>query len=140
MNLLEYYRDAFIESTNRFEPVWERDDRSGNPYQWIKRNYPYTERLQLLEQEDAHPKILFSIELPEQYMNTSLIEEVAGSNSRFELSIASGNQKMYLNAAISVDRLQNTVMGHLHQVRSEILSLLEIAIVIPMHGGETAHD
>ncbi|QHW34160.1 hypothetical protein GZH47_27440 [Paenibacillus rhizovicinus] len=143
MNLLDYYRDAFVEATSKFEPVWEQEFKSGSEYQWVKRNYPYTERFQLLEQVDAHPKISFSIELPEQYMNTSLIEEVANSSSRFDLFISSGSsgcKKMFLSAVISVDHLQHTVMGHLHQVRSEILSLLEMTIEIPMNAGGPTYD
>lgn len=115
----------------RFEPVWVPDPDFPHGYRWHKRNYPIAECFQIAEQGTEAPAVMCSIILPEHYMDTTLFEEARRYPSRYNLSIAVWNLQLWLMFSVSVEYLQDSIMGFINQARSEAMNIVDLAINKP---------
>jgi hypothetical protein len=121
----------FLEAIDAFEPVWEEEDAVLYGYRWHKRNYPLTEQFQIREMFPVDPVLMYSLVLPESYLETTIYEEVKRYRSHYDLSIVILNRKLWLNAATPTDKLQDSIMGFLNKARGELMNILDCIIALP---------
>ncbi|RKP48806.1 hypothetical protein D7Z26_20745 [Cohnella endophytica] len=131
MKLAEFYKQLFQEAIKVYEPVWEEEESAMFGYRWHKNNYPLLEQFQIKDLHPGHPVLMYSLVLPETYLQTTIYEEIRRYRSPFELSIVLLNRKLWLNAALQTDKLQDSVMGYLNHARAELMNILDCVIRIP---------
>ncbi|QMV41416.1 hypothetical protein [Cohnella cholangitidis] len=130
MKLIQFYRQLFLEATRVYEPVWE-EEAVVFGYRWHKRNYPLWEQFQIKDMEPDHPVLMYSLILPEAYLETTIYEEIKRYPSKYELSIVILNRQIFLNATLQTDKLQDSMMGFMHQARGELMNILDCIIRMP---------
>jgi hypothetical protein len=130
VKLIQFYRQLFLEAINMYEPVWEEDAVSFG-YRWHKRNYPLREQFQIRDMDPEYPALMYSLILPEAYLETTIYEEIKRYPSKYELSIVILNRQVWLNATLQTDKLQDSLMGFLYQSRGELMNILDCIIRLP---------
>lgn len=131
MTLLEFYRGLIVEAFQKFEPVWKQDGDYAQGYRWYKRNYPNREQLQITDLSGEAPVIMYSIVLPEQYLRTTICQEIKNYRSQYELTLVILGRELWLNAAVSTANLQESIMGFIHQARSQLMNIVDCTIQLP---------
>ncbi|WP_372660488.1 hypothetical protein [Cohnella sp.] len=139
MKLVQFYRELFLEAVQEFEPVWKEEENILFGYRWHKNTYPLLEQFQIKEAEPDHPVLMYSLVLPESYLQTTIYEEVRQYSSPFDVSIMIMNRRLWLNAAIQTNKLQSSVMGFMNHARSELTNILECTIKFSIHGKFVMH-
>jgi hypothetical protein len=130
LKLIEFYRQLFLEAVQIFEPVWIEEEDVLFGYRWSKHNYPLMEQFQITDMHPDHPVLMYTIVLPESYLDTTIYEEVKKYSSKFDLSIVIMNRKLWLNAAMSTGMLQDSLMGFMNQARGELMNIMDCVILI----------
>lgn len=130
MKLIEFYRELFLEAKMTFEPVWE-ETAVPDGYCWRKRDYPLHEQFQIKANRSGYPTILYSLILPESYLGTTIYEEIKRYPSSSELSLVILNRRIWLNAALPADKLEDSLMGHIHRSRGELMNILDCVVQLP---------
>ena len=128
MTLIDFYRKLILEAFQKFEPVWKLDREYKQGFRWIKKNYPNQEQLQLADLKNEAPVLIYSIVLPETYLHTTIYEEIKNYRSQYGLTLAILDRKLWLNATISTSNLQESIMGFIHQVRSQLMNIVDCTI------------
>ncbi len=128
MTLIDFYQKMIVEAFHKFEPVWRVDPEYEHGFRWIKRNYPNQEQLQLTELKDKAPLITYSIVLPESYLHTTIFEEIGNYRSQYKLTLVVLDRKLWLSATLSTSLLQESVMGFIHQARSQLMNIVDCTI------------
>jgi hypothetical protein len=128
LKLVQFYRELFLEAVREYEPVWKEEQDVMFGYRWHKNDYPLTEQFQITDAYPSSPVLMYSMVLPESYLQTTIYEEIKGNCSPFDLSIVILNRKLWLNAALHSDHLQSSLMGFLHQARGELMNILDCII------------
>lgn len=133
MKLIQFYRDLFLEATDVYEPVWEEQDTASFGYLWHKKNYPLPEVFQIkdIHPDSCNPILIYSIVLPDSYLQTTIYEEIKRYPSRYDLSIVIVNRQLQLNAALLTEKMQDSMMGYLNHARSELMNILDCIIKLP---------
>ncbi|BBI35772.1 hypothetical protein [Cohnella abietis] len=131
MKLTQFYRQLFLEAIQTFEPVWEEEATVLHGYRWHKHNYPLKEQFLIKDMHPDHPVLMYSLILPETYLQTTIYEEIKRYPSEYDLSIVLLNRRLWLNAVLHTDRLQDSIMGFLSQARRELMNVLDCIIRIP---------
>ncbi|MFC5404528.1 hypothetical protein [Cohnella soli] len=140
MKLTEFYKQLFLEAINAYEPVWEEEERVPFGYRWRKRNYPLHELFQIKDMHPGQPVLMFTLVLPETYLQTTIYEEIRRYPSAFDMSIVLYNKQLWLNAALQTDKLQDSIMGFLNQARGELMNVLDCLISIPEEAASSNHS
>jgi hypothetical protein len=130
LKLIEFYRRSFLEAVQIFEPVWKEEEDVLFGYRWSKHNYPLLEQFQITDMHPNHPVLMYTIVFPESYLDTTIYGEVKKYSSEFDLTIVIMNRKLWLNAAISTDKLQDSIMGFMNKARSELMNIMDCVILI----------
>jgi len=130
VKLIQFYRQLFMEATRVYEPVWE-EEAVPFGYRWHKRNYPLKEQFQIRDMEPDYPALMYSLILPESYLGTTIYEEIKRYPSKYELSIVILDRRIWLNATLQSDKLQDSLMGYLNQARGELTNILDCIIQLP---------
>lgn len=131
MTLLEFYKGLTVEAFQKFEPVWREDGGYAQGFRWSKRNYPNREQLQITDLVGEEPVIMYSIVLPEPYMRTTICQEIRNYRSQYELTLVILGRELWLNAAVSTAKLQESIMGFIHQARSQLMNIVDCTIQLP---------
>jgi len=130
VKLIEFYRQLFLEAVRAYEPVWEEEAvPSGN--RWRKSNYPFKEQFRINEMEGEYPLLTYSMVLPESYLETTIYEEIKRYRSRYELSIVLLNRRIWLNAVLRADKLEDSLMGFLNHARGELMNIIDCLVWMP---------
>ncbi|MFD0672319.1 hypothetical protein [Cohnella sp. GCM10027633] len=137
MTLIQFYKQLIIEAFQKFEPVWREDRRYEQGVRWIKRNYPNQEQLQITEMKHEPPVLMYSIVLPELYLQTTIYEEIKSYKSQYELTLAILDRKLWLNATVSTANLQDSIMGFIHQARGQLMNIIDCTIQLQEDYGIT---
>lgn len=128
MRLTQFYRELFLEATQLYEPVWKEEQDLLFGYRWYKDNYPLKEHFQITDAGSAGPILMYTLVLPEAYLNTTIYEEVKRYISPIEVSIVISSRKVWLNASLRSDHLQSSLMGFINQARGELSNILDCVI------------
>ncbi|CAN7616502.1 hypothetical protein LJR153_004624 [Paenibacillus sp. LjRoot153] len=129
MNLIDYYREQFLELKSQFEPNWEEDPFYQFGFRWNAfTTNRYKEFFQLTQIQGEPLYLMYAIELPEKYKNTNISEVVKSASSSYELTMYYFSEKILLTSCVSIDNLQQTSLGFLNQARGEIIDLVFSAI------------
>jgi len=131
LKLMEFYRQLFLQAIHVYEPVWEEEPSVQFGYRWHKRNYPLLEQFEIKDTYPSNPILMYSLVLPEAYLETSIYEEIKYYPSRFDLSLFLLDRKLWLNAALPAGNLQDSIMGYINQARSDLMNILDNIIQIP---------
>ncbi|MDR6549204.1 hypothetical protein [Paenibacillus qinlingensis] len=135
MNLIQYYREQFLELVSQFEPNWEEEPFFKFGYRWnAMTSNLYKEFFQISQMKGEHMYLMYAIELPEIYKNTNIVEVVKNVSSSYELSMYMFSNKILLSSCVSIENLQQTTLGFLNQARGEIIDLVFSAIQLPPNG------
>lgn len=128
MTLIDFYQNLIVDAFHKFEPVWRLDREYKHGIRWIKRNYPNQEQLQLTDLRDETPLITYSILLPESYLQTTIFEEIGNYRSQYKLTLFVLDRKVWLSATLSTSNLQESIMGFIHQARSQLMNIVDSTI------------
>ncbi|AZN42202.1 hypothetical protein [Paenibacillus albus] len=129
MKLLEFYKELFEDAASRFEPVWQADLAYSHGFRWTKDNYPIQEQFRITDMGDEPPVIMFSIVLPDMYSETNVFDEVYRYPSHNDMSIVLMSQQIWVNASLCTSKLEQSVLGFIHQARSEIMNIFDCVIL-----------
>ena len=140
MTLIEFYEGLIVEAFQKFEPVWRRDVSYAQGVRWIKRNYPNREQLQLTDMNREAPVLTYTIVLPEPYMQTTIYEEIKSYRSQYELTLVIIGRELWLNATLSTACLQESVMGFIHQARSQLMNVVDCTIQLQADSEEEDNE
>lgn len=128
MTLVDFYQNLIVEAFYKFEPVWKVDPEYKQGVRWIKRNYPNQEQLQLTDLKDEAPLITYSMVLPESYLHTTIFEEIGNYRSQYKLTLFVLDRKLWLSVTLSTSNLQESIMGFIHQARSQLMNIVDCTI------------
>jgi len=128
LTLIDFYQNLIVDAFHKFEPVWRLDREYKHGIRWIKRNYPNQEQLQLTDLRDETPLITYSILLPESYLQTTIFEEIGNYRSQYKLTLFVLDRKVWLSATLSTSNLQESIMGFIHQARSQLMNIVDSTI------------
>ncbi|WEK53659.1 MAG: hypothetical protein P0Y55_13885 [Candidatus Cohnella colombiensis] len=131
MNLSHFYRQLFVDAMTKFEPVWEEDLDSLYGFRWTKNNYPNEEQFQITMSQGGDPVLMYSMILSEEYLKTTIYEQLKGFKSSFELSLVIVNKKLWLNVTVSTDYLEDSIMGFISMARSQLMNIIDCLITMP---------
>jgi len=130
VKLVDFYRQLFLEAVQAYEPVWEEENVPGG-YCWRKFNYPFKEQFRINPFEGTDPTLMYSMVLPEAYLETTIYDEIKRYDSRYELSIVLLNRQIWLNAALRADKLEDSLMGFLNHARGELMNIIDCLVWMP---------
>ena len=88
------------------------------------------EQFQITDVHPDQPVLMYTIVLPERYLDSTIYEEVKKYSSVFDFSIVIMNRKLWLNAAMSSEKLQDSLMGFMTQARDELMNILDCVMQI----------
>ncbi|WP_219837889.1 hypothetical protein [Paenibacillus sp. R14(2021)] len=129
MKLLEFYRALFEDATSRFEPVWQLDHTYIYGYRWTKNNYPLKEQFRIYNAGDEPPLLMFSVVLPEYYAQTNVFDEVYRYPTNNEMSVVIKDRQIMVNASLCTSNLEHSVLGFIHQARSDMMNIFDCVIL-----------
>jgi hypothetical protein len=119
MTLTQFYRAQFMGLCKHFEPHWSEDTSYKMGFRWLRKFSPCQETFQITAQGDEPVVLIYSLELPKEYIDPAVFD--TGKSSYFELSMYRNANRVVVQASISIERLQQTVLGFINKVRGELI-------------------
>lgn len=139
MRLIQFYGQLFFDAVLQYEPVWE-EQAVPDGYCWHKSNYPLREQFRIRDMGSDYPQLMFSMILPDSYLETTIYEDIKRYPSNYELSIVLLNRRIWLNAVLRADKLEDSLLGFMNHARGELMNIIDCLILMPEEANAGARE